>query len=329
MRDSICAGALGWVGSSYELRFCSLVIKKGCDNNIYDIPFSHRIIKVFLDNCFSRSYERQIVRIGISFHAKANGTVSMEEKKNEITGGDLCSVFYERYFNDKSPVEIYEIFINKDQDLFKKYDLMVFNSKTGNNILDYLTKEYCLDKIPERYPENLLKEQEKEAKKKAIKLFNVSDIKIAFDEDGFCSLKYNDEETTSLNYTNSANNEFLVVYDRGMRPENNNLFLIKNNEKLIYRIPIKEIHDLYLSNDGEILALLYQNEKHFLAHIDINGKVLETARESEFCYFCLDELEGLLSMKLNSLEALKSILNRGSEDWCMSIESQAKEKYKF
>jgi hypothetical protein len=26
---------------------------------------------------------------------------------------------------------------------------------------------------------------------------------------------------------------------------------------------------------------------------------------------------------------LKSILNRGSEDWCMSIESQAKEKYKF
>jgi hypothetical protein len=142
-------------------------------------------------------------------------------------------------------------------------------------------------------------------------------------------LKYNDEETTSLNYTNSANNEFLVVYDRGMRPENNNLFLIKNNEKLIYRIPIKEIHDLYLSNDGEILALLYQNEKHFLAHIDINGKVLETARESEFCYFCLDELEGLLSMKLNSLEALKSILNRGSEDWCMSIESQAKEKYKF
>ena len=329
IKDSNCAGALGWVGSNYELHLSSLVIKKGYDHNIYDIPFSHRIIKAFLDNCFSRSYERQIVRIGISFHIKANGTVSMEEKKNEITGGDLCSVFYERYFNDKSPVEIYEIFINRDQDLFKKYDLMVFNSKTGNNILDYLTKEYCLDKLPERYPAELLKEQEKEAKKKAIKLFNISDVKIVFDEDGFCSLKYDDEEATSLNYTYSVNNEFLVVYDCGMRPENNNLFLIKNNKKLIYRISIKEIHDLYLNNNGEILALLYQNEKHFLARIDISGNVLETVRESEFCNFHIDELENFLGIKLNSLGTLKSILNQGREDWCMVIESQAKEKYKF
>jgi hypothetical protein len=329
MRDSDYAGALGWVGSSYELRFNSLVIKKGYDKNIYEIPFSHRIIKAFLDSCFSRTYERQIFRIGISFHIKTNGAVLSEEKKNEISGEDLCSVFYERYFNDKSPVEIYEIFINRDQDLFKKYDLMVFNSKTGNNILDYLTKEYCLDRIRVRYPEDLLKEQEKETKKKAIKLFNISDIEIVFDGDGFCSLKYNDEETTSLNYTYSANNEFLVVYDRGMRPENNNLFLIKNDKKLIYRIPIKEIHDLYLSNNGEILALLYQNEKHFLAHIDISGNVLETARESEFCYFRIEELENFLGIKLNSLETLRSILNRGREDWCMMMESQAKEKYKF
>ncbi len=329
MRDSNCAGALGWVGSSYELCFSSLVIKKDYDENIYEIPFSHRIIKAFLDSCFSRSYERQIFRIKISFDVKTNGAVSLKEKKNEIKGEDLCSVFYERYFNDKSPVEIYEIFINRDQDLFKKHDLMVFNSKTGNNILNYLTKEYCLDKILECYPEDLLKEQEKETKKKAIKLFNISDIEIAFDEDGFCSLKYNDEETTSLNYTYSANNEFLVLYDHGMGGGNNNLFLIKNNKKLMYRIPIKEIHDLYLSNNGEILALLYKNEKHLLACIDISGNVSETVRESEFCYFRIDELENFLGMKLNSSEALKSILNRGCEDWSMMIENQAKEKYRI
>lgn len=329
MKDSNCAGALGWVGSSYELRLNSLVIKKGYDENIYEIPFSHRIIKAFLDSCFSRSYERQIFRIGISFHIKTNGAVLSEEKKNEISEEDLCSVFYERYFNDKTPIEIYEIFINRSEDLLKKYELMVFNSIVGNKILDYLTKDYCLDKIPERYPAELLKEQEKEAKKKAIKLFNISDIEIAFDEDGFCSLKYNDEEATSLNYTYSANNEFLVVYDCGVGRKNNNLFLIKNNKKLMYRIPIKEIHDLYLNNNGEILALLYQNEKHSLAHIDINGNVLETALKSEFCYFRIEELENFLGIKLNSLETLKSTLNRGREDWCMMIERQAKEKYKF
>lgn len=328
MKDSNCAGALGWVGSNYELRFSNLVIKKGYDKNIYKTPFSHRIIKAFLDNCFSRSYERQISRTVVSFHIKTNGTVSSEEKKSEISGEDLCSVFYERYFNDKSPVEIYEIFINRDQDLFKKYDLIVFNLKTGNNILDYLTKEYCLDRIRVRYSEDLLKEQEKEAKKMAVKLFNISDIETAFDEDGFCSLKYNDEEATSLNYTYSANNEFLALYDCGRGWGNNNLFLIKNIKKLMYRIPIKEIHDLYLSNNGEILALLYQNEEHFIAHIDISGNVLETARESEFCYFQMNELENFLSLKFNSLETLKSILNRGCENWCMMIESQVKEKYR-